>query len=75
MEIYAVAVSARDLPRAVAFYEGLGFEFASFEPGDPHLEAMTESGVRLMIDVAVLRSGISRAAARRSGGRARGRAR
>ena len=52
MDIYAVAVSARDLPRAVAFYGVLGFEFASFDPGDPHLEAVTESGVRLMIDAA-----------------------
>ena len=52
MEIYAVAVSARDLPRAVAFYESLGFEFGAIEPGDPHLEAITPSGVRLMIDAA-----------------------
>jgi predicted enzyme related to lactoylglutathione lyase len=52
MEIYAVAVSARDLPRAVAFYELLGFQFAAAEPDDPHLEAVTPSGVRLMIDSA-----------------------
>jgi catechol 2,3-dioxygenase-like lactoylglutathione lyase family enzyme len=52
MEIYAVAVSARDLPRAVAFYELLGFRFPPTEPGDPHLEAITDSGVRLMVDAA-----------------------
>ncbi len=52
MEIYAVAVSARDLSRAVAFYELLGFRFPPAEPGDPHLEAITESGIRLMIDAA-----------------------
>ena len=52
MEIYAVAVSARDLPRAVAFYELLGFEFEAAEADDPHLEAITSSGVRLMIDSA-----------------------
>jgi predicted enzyme related to lactoylglutathione lyase len=52
MEIYAVAVSARDLSRAVAFYELLGFRFPPAEPGGPHLEAVTESGVRLMIDAA-----------------------
>lgn len=52
MEIYAVAVSARHLPLAVAFYELLGFDFGAVEPGDPHLEAITPSGVRLMIDSA-----------------------
>jgi catechol 2,3-dioxygenase-like lactoylglutathione lyase family enzyme len=52
MEIYAVAVSARDLPRAVVFYQSLGFDFGAVEPGDPHLEAVTPSGVRLMIDSA-----------------------
>jgi predicted enzyme related to lactoylglutathione lyase len=52
MEIYAVAVSARDLPRAVAFYEQLGFRFPPTQPGDQHLEAVTESGLRLMVDAA-----------------------
>lgn len=52
MEIYAVAVSARDLPRTVAFYELLGFDFPPAEQGDPHLEATTSSGVRLMVDAA-----------------------
>jgi predicted enzyme related to lactoylglutathione lyase len=54
MEMYAVAVSARDLARAVAFYEQLGFDFGAVEPGDPHLEAVTESGVRLMVDSAAM---------------------
>ena len=53
MEIYAVAVSARDLARAVAFYEQLGFRFPT-PTGDPHLEAVTESGVRLMVDAAAM---------------------
>ena len=53
MEIYAVAVSARDLARTVAFYEQLGFRFPA-PTGDPHLEAVTESGVRLMVDDAAM---------------------
>jgi catechol 2,3-dioxygenase-like lactoylglutathione lyase family enzyme len=54
MKIYAVAVSATDLPGARAFYELLGFRFPSTEPDDPHLEAEDDSGVRLMIDSASL---------------------
>jgi catechol 2,3-dioxygenase-like lactoylglutathione lyase family enzyme len=50
MEIAAVAVSATDLPRAVAFYELLGFRFPALEPDTRHIEA--EAGVRLMIDEA-----------------------
>ena len=50
MEIAAVAVSATDLPRAVAFYELLGFRFPPPEPDTRHIEA--EAGVRLMIDEA-----------------------
>src|SRR5829696_7417966 len=52
MEIYAVAVSATELPQTVGFYELLGSEFGPTEPGDPHIEAITPSGVRLMIDAA-----------------------
>src|SRR3954454_17848450 len=48
MQIAAVAVSATDLSRAVAFYELLGFRFPPLEPGENHVEA--EAGVRLMID-------------------------
>src|SRR5947199_180654 len=53
MEIYAVAVSAVDLRRAVAFYELLGFAFTPAEEGDQHLEAVV-GPVRLMIDDAAL---------------------
>src|SRR3954467_8560184 len=52
MEIAAVAVSATDLSRAVAFYEQLGFRFPPLEPDTQHVEA--EAGVRLMIDRASL---------------------
>src|SRR3954452_15396288 len=48
MQIAAVAVSATDLSRAVAFYELLGFRFPPLEPGENHVEA--EAGIRLMID-------------------------
>jgi catechol 2,3-dioxygenase-like lactoylglutathione lyase family enzyme len=52
MEIAAVAVSATDLSRAVAFYELLGFRFPPLEPDSQHVEA--EAGIRLMIDAASL---------------------
>lgn len=58
MTIYAVAVSARDLARARSFYELLGFRFPEVSPGDPHLEAEDDSGVRLMIDDAGVLAGI-----------------
>ena len=52
MQIAAVAVSATDLSRAVAFYEALGFRFPPLEADTEHIEA--EAGVRLMIDTAAL---------------------
>jgi predicted enzyme related to lactoylglutathione lyase len=48
MEIAAVAVSATDLARAIAFYELLGFRFPPLGPEMKHVEA--EGTVRLMID-------------------------
>jgi uncharacterized glyoxalase superfamily protein PhnB len=50
MQIAAVAVSATDLSRAVAFYELLGFRFPPLEAGTKHIEA--DGDVRLMIDEA-----------------------
>ena len=52
MEIAAVAVTAADLSRAVAFYELLGFRFPPPGPDDQHVEAA--AGIRLMIDSAAL---------------------
>jgi predicted enzyme related to lactoylglutathione lyase len=52
MQIAAVAVSATDLSRAVAFYELLGFRFPPPEADSQHVEA--EAGIRLMIDTAAL---------------------
>jgi predicted enzyme related to lactoylglutathione lyase len=48
MKIAAVAVSATDLSRAVAFYELLGFRFPPIEADSKHIEA--DGDVRLMID-------------------------
>ena len=48
MKIAAVAVSAADLFRAVAFYELLGFRFPPLEADTKHIEA--DGDVRLMID-------------------------
>ncbi len=48
MKIAAVAVSATDLSRAVAFYELLGFRFPPLQADTKHIES--EAGVRLMID-------------------------
>jgi uncharacterized glyoxalase superfamily protein PhnB len=50
MQIAAVAVSATDLSRAVAFYELLGFRFPPLEADAKHIEA--DGDVRLMIDEA-----------------------
>jgi hypothetical protein len=44
MQIAAVAVSATELSRAVAFYELLGFRFPEPEPGAQHIEAEGTSG-------------------------------
>jgi predicted enzyme related to lactoylglutathione lyase len=56
MQISAVAVSATDLSRTVAFYEGLGFSFPPLQPGTEHIEA--EAGIRLMVDSASLIEGL-----------------
>ena len=56
MQIAAVAVSATDLPRTVAFYEALGFSFPPLEAGTEHVEA--EAGIRLMVDTAALLEGL-----------------
>ena len=50
MQIAAVAVSATELSRAVAFYELLGFRFPAPEADTKHLEAEDSAGIRLMID-------------------------
>src|SRR3954454_17994055 len=51
MQIAAVGVAARDLSRAVAFYEALGFRFPPLEAGTDHVEAEA-GGARPMSDPA-----------------------
>jgi uncharacterized glyoxalase superfamily protein PhnB len=48
MQIAAVAVSATELSRSMAFYGLLGFRFPALEPDTKHIEA--DGDVRLMID-------------------------
>jgi uncharacterized glyoxalase superfamily protein PhnB len=57
MKIAAVGGPARDLSRAVAFYEVLGFRFPPLEADTEHIEAET-GGARLMIDTAELLEGL-----------------
>lgn len=51
----AVAVSSTDMPKTVAFYTLIGFEFAPLKGDEKHVEPITKDGdVRLMIDTADL---------------------
>lgn len=51
----AVALSARDMAKTVAFYEMIGFEFPEWGAEDQHVEAIRKDGEpRLMIDTADL---------------------
>lgn len=51
----AVAVTATDMSRSVAFYALLGFDFAGVDITADHVEPVTPEGsVRLMIDAASL---------------------
>lgn len=53
--IDAVAVSATDMGRTLAFYRLLGFTFPETEPDAQHVEAETgPGGTRLMVDDAAL---------------------
>src|SRR3954447_5857655 len=74
MQIAAVGVAARDLSRAVAFYEALGFRFPPLEAGTDHVEAEA-GGARLMIDTAALLGGPHREPPRPGGGARRARRR
>lgn len=51
----AIAVTATDMARSVAFYRLLGFDFDGVETNADHVEPNTAPGaVRLMIDAATL---------------------
>ena len=46
----ALGVVVSDMARAVAFYRRLGLEFETGAEDQPHTEAATTGGVRLMLD-------------------------
>jgi len=55
MRIDAVAVTATDMRRSIAFYAAVGFDFAGADPAADHVEpAAPEGATRLMIDSAAL---------------------
>ena len=56
MELAAVAVTAADLPRAVSFYERLGFTFPPLDPADEHVESA--GSPKLMIDSHAMMTGL-----------------
>lgn len=52
MKLDAVAVSAEDIAKSVAFYTALGFIFEEFTPDAVHVETVAGGSIRLMIDKA-----------------------
>lgn len=48
MKLDAIGIVSKDLKKSVKFYELLGFKFSALS--DDHLEATTESGLRIMLD-------------------------
>lgn len=50
MKLNAVGVNAKNIEESVKFYTLLGFKFDEFAPGEDHVEAMQDSGIKLMID-------------------------
>jgi catechol 2,3-dioxygenase-like lactoylglutathione lyase family enzyme len=55
MKLNALGVVSSDLPKTVAFYQLLGFEFPEYKADEQHLEPITPpGGTRLMIDSAEL---------------------
>jgi len=53
-----VGVSATDLPRAVAFYELLGFRFPPIGAGEDHVQTEAGRGAQLMIDTFDMMTGL-----------------
>ena len=46
----ALGVVVADIPRALAFYRRLGFEFPDYAESEQHVEATLPGGVRFMLD-------------------------
>jgi catechol 2,3-dioxygenase-like lactoylglutathione lyase family enzyme len=49
-QLDALGIVARDLARSLAFYRLLGLQFPEGAEDEPHVEAHTGTGVRVMID-------------------------
>lgn len=53
MNLDAVGIIVEDIPKAIAFYGKFGLTFAAMG-GEDHYEAVTPSGVRIMLDSVAL---------------------
>lgn len=50
MKLDAIGIVVSDLKKAVAFYSLLGLTFDLSDPEADHIEAVTDSGLRVMLD-------------------------
>lgn len=50
MKLDAIGIISKNLAQSVQFYSLLGLKFPDFKEGEDHIEAQTESGVRIMLD-------------------------
>ena len=48
MKLDAIGIPCKDIENSQKFYQSLGFTFESF--GEGHLEAVSKTGVRIMLD-------------------------
>jgi uncharacterized glyoxalase superfamily protein PhnB len=58
VKLDALGIVVKDLSTSVAFYRLLGLNFPDPGQGEGHLEAVTEGGLRLMLDSQDLIAGI-----------------
>lgn len=50
MKLDAIGIVSRDLNKSVTFYQMLGLKFEACEKDAQHIEAVTPSGLRVMLD-------------------------
>ena len=50
MKLDAIGIVAKNVTKSIQFYRLLGLNFPELKEGEDHVEAQTESGIRLMID-------------------------
>lgn len=50
MKLDAIGIIVRDLAEAAPFYRMLGLDFPEPQEEDQHIEATTDSGLRIMLD-------------------------